>query len=62
MKKTPALGICTSDLLAHGFPPTETINLFAMVKTEEYELDPKEMFLRIVKREGRKYGWVIYYP
>ena len=41
MEKTPALGICTSDLLVHGFPPTETINLFAMVKTEEYEPDPK---------------------
>ena len=30
-KKTSAGRICTSNLLAHGFPPTETINLFAVL-------------------------------
>jgi hypothetical protein len=41
-KKTPAGRICTSNLVAHGFPPTETINLFwCFLRREEQELDSK---------------------
>jgi hypothetical protein len=38
-KKTPATSICTSDLLAHGFPPGKTITSSELFNDEKQKVD-----------------------
>jgi len=54
-KKTSAIGICTSDLLAHGFPPGETINPNADPDQGRREIRSKiKYILQISEEENGK--------
>jgi len=52
-KKTSAVGICTSDLLAHGFPPGETINSWADPYQGRREIRSKIKYILQISEEEK---------